>query len=739
LFHGRGKYNSDLRLDQDERQLHMSGRRLRQCRGYGLLHVQRMVSWDTVRMRIGRNLLAILLFACSTQAAQITTTIGSPSATARPVNLRAERTDGGGERLEFRFPFPGTADLLLGKGLWEVHVIDEHLWAAPVFLRNEDSVTVKLWPTVPLRGTTKRVTTLRAGFKPLDAGSATGEVDCSVKEDSWSCAIPAGRYDLRFSSPGSAPEFRFNVILRDDPKPMILNFVPGASLSGRVEAVRGVKLPADGVTVTLTSAAGEAAAWKDTLRSNAKGFFQFKGLAPGDYSIRGEGKAGLTTQTEHVKMLAGTAAELNASLLLDLPKKLTITAFPRLDPYGDRWIVRLVSNDSRLRHGSVLGESPVSKDGDWTYSRLIGGIYEVDILTSKGEVWKVQEVTIEHDDVTVAVAATSAKITGSVKLGDRPLKASLSFGGENWPKIESDSEGRFTGAIPPGEQEEGAVLVEAETPRIRRNLRAHIERDDSGDLHLDIKLPATTLMGHVLERDRSTVPYALLTVSNLERRDSDQAFGEGDGSFQVAGYEPGTYGVTAESGPGSKSRETNVVLRDGELTEVDLVIEKAETVRGRITMGEVPVIQADIYAFPRDASAPFIPQAKTDESGFFEIELPPGTTTFDGLVIHPAFDVMFGRSTIQHEKELHIRTQQIGGTVVLESTPKNVLLLHGGAEVYADFLAVGAGGTIAPGRLTIPRLEPGHYTACTLDKAKCVTGYLPPHGTLTLSLPSDTH
>jgi hypothetical protein len=363
----------------------------------------------------------------------------------------------------------------------------------------------------------------------------------------------------------------------------------------------------------------------------------------------------------------------------------------------------------------------------------------IDILTSNGEVWKFQEVTVEHDDVTVAVAALSATITGSVMLGERPLKASLSVGGEGWAKIESDSEGRFTGAIPPSEQEERSVLVEAETPRVRRNIRAHIERDESGGLHLNIKLPATTLMGRVVKQDRSAVPYALLTVSNLDQRNFDQAFGQRDGSFQVAGYEPGTYGVTADSGSEGKSRETTVVLRDGELTEVDLVVEKAETVRGRITIGEVPVIAADIFAFPRDTSAPSIPQARTDESGFFEIVLPPGTTTFDGLVIHPAFDVMFGRSIIQHEKELHIRTQQIGGTVVLEAKPTNALLLHGGAELYAASLVGLGGGTIAPGRITFPRLEPGHYTACTLDKAKCVTGYLPPHGTLTLSLPSETH
>ncbi|MGA8809363.1 MAG: carboxypeptidase-like regulatory domain-containing protein [Thermoanaerobaculia bacterium] len=683
--------------------------------------------------------MAILLSAGSTQAGQITTTVVSPSVAARAVILRADRTDGGAERLEHSVPLPGTADFPLGKGLWELRVIDEHLWAAPVFMRSEDPIEIKVWPTVPLKGTTKGVTTLRAGFRPLEAGGAAGEVECSVKGESWMCAIPAGKYDLRFSSAGSAPEFRFDVTVRDDPKPITLKFVPGASLSGRVEVVPGVKLPADGVIVTLTSAGGEGAVWKSEARSNAKGFFQFKGLAPGDYSIRGEATGGLTTQPEGIKMLAAAAAELNGSLLLDLPKKLTVTVFPRLDPYGNRWIVQMVSNNPRRARGEVLGESPLSNAGDWTYPRLLAGAYSVAVLTSKGEVWKAQEVTVAQEDVSLAVAALSSTITGTITLGDRPLKTSLSFGGEGWPKVESDSEGRFKGAIPPGEQEERTVLVEAETPRIRRTIRAPIQREESGSLHLDIKLSATTLMGHVVKQDGSTVPNALLTVSSLDGRYSDQAWGEGDGSFQVAGYEPGTYGVTADSGPEGKSRETTVVLRDGELTEVELVVEKTETVRGRITIGDVPVIAADIFAFPRDTSAPSIPHARSDVSGFFEVMLPPGTTTFDGLVIHPAFDVMFGRSTVQHEKQLNIRTQQIGGTVVVESRPQNdlVVLLHGGAEMYASSLADLAGGSIAAGRITLPRLEPGHYTACTLDK-KCVSGYLPPHGTLTLSLPSET-
>ncbi len=208
---------------------------------------------------------------------------------------------------------------------------------------------------------------------------------------------------------------------------------------------------------------------------------------------------------------------------------------------------------------------------------------------------------------------------------------------------------------------------------------------------------------------------------------------ESDGSFQIAGFEPGTYRVMAD-GDGGKSRGVALTLRDGEATEVELIIENTEPFRGRITMGEAPVIAADIYAFPRDATSPLIPQARTNEGGFFQVDMPPGTTIVDALVVQPAFDVVFGRTTLQRGKELRIGTQQMGGTIVLESKAVNAILLHGRAELFAAFIADRAGGTIDAGRITIPRLMPGQYFACTYDKTRCVSGYLAPHGTLTLTL-----
>lgn len=486
--------------------------------------------------------------------------------------------------------------------------------------------------------------------------------------------------------------------------------------------------------MTLTSASAESAVWTQTVRSGARGFFQFKGLAPGDYAIRGHAK-GLMTQSEQVKILARSAAELNAPLLLDTPKRLTVTIMPRADSAGSRWSVRLLSNQRRLRHADVVAESLVGENGEWTHPGLVAGDYTVQLVSSKGEYWVSKDVVVAQEDLDVTIAAVPAKISGSVHLGERPLEASLSFGGESGPRIRTGSDGQFTGDLPAGEdRRDWTILVEADTPRVRRNVHANAVRDEAGRLRLDLRLPPTTLMGRVLRKDRSPEPHAFLDVSKSDRSGGfDQVPVERDGGFQIGGFDPGSYRVMAD-GENGKSREVEVALREGESTEVELVLESAELFRGHITMGEAPVIAADVYAFPRDATAPFIPRGRTNEGGTFEIEMPPGTTVVDTLVIQPAFDVVFARTALQRDKQLRIQTEQEGGTVVVESRWNNAILLHGGAQLFAQWLASVAGGTINAGRMTIPRLRPGHYSACTYDQSKCVSGFLAPRGTLSLAL-----
>jgi hypothetical protein len=672
---------------------------------------------------------ACLTAALGVRAAEIVIVAPLP-VSAGTALLRAQRVGAAGDAVERPVALPGTAKVTLPAGLFEIRLTAPNVWAAPVHLTNDETVTMNVWPTVPLSGSSNGAKTLRVQFTALASDRPSGEVSCQTDGDRWACNIPAGRYDLRFLSSGSAPEFRFAALV---PQPPIrLEFVRGASLSGKVEAVSRMNVALTDAEVFLTPASGDASPAKQTTRASVKGLFQFKGLLPGDYTVHAVSR-GLATRAVPVKIVAGLNAELTAPLLLDRPRRVTVTVMPRVDPAGKPWKVQLLSTNKRLRQFEVVSESAVSPSGQWTHPRLFAGDYTVVLSTSTGGRWKSEDVTVDRDDVSVVIAGLAARIRGEITLGERPLKAALSFGGEWGIKLESDDEGRFEGEIPLEENDERVVLVDADSPTVRRTIRAKIERDGDG-LHARIELPATTLMGRVRNADGSPEPHAIVAMTRSDSDVFEQTFAQSDGSFQIAGLAPGDYEVTAD-GFQKSSRSLPVELRLDQTAEVELVLEHQEHVQGRMTVGDAPVIAAQVWALPRDAWAPAVPSARTDESGHFEMDLPPGTTTFDGVAVHPAFDIILGRTVIQKDKQMHIRAQQVGGTLNIESDSKAALLvMHNGGEFSANWLAGLAGGSVASGRLSIPRLQPGQYSVCTPKDKKCTSGYLAPHGTLTLTL-----
>ncbi|MEO8381492.1 MAG: carboxypeptidase-like regulatory domain-containing protein [Acidobacteriota bacterium] len=702
------------------------------------MHIQRLLR-VALRRQWPIVLSVISLWSVGANGAQITISQQEATGQFQTASVRALRLDGVGDPMEQTTSVPGTTDLTLPEGLWEVQILGDRMWAPPVHLRNDDSSTVRVWPAVALTGTLNAGSALRARFTSLEPQGASGEARCAVAGEKWECWLPTGRYDLRFSAPGSAPEFRFDMVVPKDSKPpkdlkppdLRLQFVAGASLSGSVEAARGSRIPVEGTKVVMIPASRETAGEAHVVSADGKGFFQFKGLAPGDYSV-GVNTKGLVARTQSVNILADRAAELSTPLLLDTPKRLTVTVMPPLDPAGVSWSLRLVSFDARARTVSLISESQATAAGEWSHRGLTAGEYEVQIRLASGELWKSETVVVGFEDVAIAVFAPAMRITGLVTLGDRPLSARLSFGGEGGPMLNSDAEGRVTGEIPPDDQEERSILVEAETPRVRRTVKARIQRNEGRDAYFTINLTATTLMGRVVDEDRSPQPDAILTVTR-DANDFEQGFTEKDGSFEIAGLEPGEYNVTA-AGFRRLSKPISVELRKGEAAEVELVLERNEQVRGRMTMGDTPVISAEIYARSREAWTPIPHQVRTNERGFFELDLPPGTKTYDGLAVHPAFDIVIGRGSVRPGRIAWVRTNQIGGMVIIESTSYGDLVLgHNGAEVDVS-LIVSLAGSVVPGRLTVPRLEPGQYSVCSRKSAACVNGYLAPRGTLTLTI-----
>jgi hypothetical protein len=676
-------------------------------------------------------LAAVILIPPGVNGAEIASTFVGADPGPQSATLYARRVDGVAEPAELSVSIPGSVSLPLPEGLWEVRIVGNTVWAPPLYVRHDDSTSVSIWRTAALAGTSNGVTALAVRFAATEPDGPTGEVDCEVDRMSWSCRIPAGRYDLRFVSPGTAPELRFDVDVPVAEGRIDLQFVAGASLSGRVEPARGRGIAVEGTVVSLSDRGkkdGEAYA----VRADARGFFQVRGLPPGHYSLQGR-KGTMATGVVPVEIIASAAAELRSPLILDTPKRLKVTITPYLDPAGAPWQLRLLSRGPRRRSAAVLAESSASDSGRWSHSNLVSGKYSLELRLSNGGIWRSEEIEVETDDLTIAIMATAEAITGRITLGGRPLVAALSFGGEGGITLQSDEDGRFSGELPPDEQQERRVLVESDRPKVNRMVTVTIARRESGEAVVEIDLPATALSGVVENEEGRPEPHAIVTISRDDLDVLQQTFTSEDGSFQLSGFEPGRYRAMAEAF-GQSSQPSWVDLARNDVTQVTLRLQRQTRLRGRMVIGETPVIGAEIHALPRDRWSPVGMRTTTDEGGLFELSLPPGTTIYDGCAIHPAFDIVIGRGTIDPARRVVVRTNQIGGTLIVESEAAgNYLVMHNEAKVPLGWLAVTAGGSVERERVRVPRLQPGHYAVCLTEMTDCMQGYLPPFGTLTLT------
>lgn len=683
-------------------------------------------------------LLAVLtLLGAVSHAAEITISMSEPSSERRELSLIGRRIDGTADPIERSVPAPGTSELPLPPGLWEIRVADADVWAPITHIRNGDSTTIRVWPTTWISGTSNGATRLRVRFTATAPNGPSSELDCETAAKSWRCTVPTGQYDLRFSSPASAPEFLFGVsIVRGaEPREIPIHFVAGASLSGRVQGTHGV--PSMHCTVTLISQSGPDPGRHAMVQLDGRGFFQFRGVASGDYFVSA-GTESLMSEKQPVHMIAGVSAELNAPLVLHKPTRLTITVMPPLDPGGSPWKVRLTASGTASNAAEFHAESKVSATGEWTRSKLVAGDYQLQIrqasggVRGEGALWKSEDLRIESEDVTIAIIALPVTVDGLVTLGGRPIEAKLSFGGEGGPMLSSDDDGRFTGPIPPGERER-RILVEAKTPQVTRTVWSKIEPGTDGHAYLRVDLPATSLTGRVVNVDQSPVHDAILTVTRDDPDVFEQTSSESDGTFSIAGFEPGRYTVTADAFQRISS-PVSVELSDGGSTQVELVLRPTLRLRGRMTVGDSPVVAAQIHVLPRGTQRPVVPRATTNEDGFFEVEVPPGTSEYDGIAVHSLFDVVMGRGTLREGKHAVVRTRRVGGTLIVEAKDtRDLRLQHNGADIPLLTVAYLGGGVVEKDQTTLFRLEPGPYAICFSDQKSCVSGYLAPYGTLTLT------
>lgn len=269
---------------------------------------------------------------------------------------------------------------------------------------------------------------------------------------------------------------------------------------------------------------------------------------------------------------------------------------------------------------------------------------------------------------------------------------------------------------------------------MRRTVKVAGRVDDEGVRRFDIRLPATVVSGVVRKEDGTAEPHAVVTLDSNEGDDFEQAFTREDGSFEIPALEPGRYRLSAQA---FLTRSDILDVKLEESAEFELVLRSEVEIRGRVVMGTVPVIGADVRAIPRGVRFQLGPHGKSDAAGRFALYLPPGTETYDIAVIPRGFYVSIGRLTVTRDKIVRAEIAQDGGALNVEAPAEQyVRLLREGAEFSLEMLARESAGTVEKTtdgqRLGIANLEPGMYSVCG-DK-KCVSAYVPRWGSAAVSL-----
>jgi hypothetical protein len=702
-------------------------------------------------------LVGAALLAAPLLAAPVVVVTAVQGAEPRPVEvrMRAVRVSGSGTPIERVFTAPGNESIELPEGNWEVSLRSPAHWSAPVAVTAGERVTIDLWPAGTLRGTLKsgqkphEVEALRVHFTSAlsdqAAGVVTGDAPCSIEEDRWNCSVPAGRYDLRLIARGYAAEFRWDqsVVAGKETNLGALVLRPGASLMGFVTAGRGIEAAMKDVAVKVEPRAfspeGDRRSYTATV--NARGFFQVTGIPSGEYVIHAATR-GLRSEERPVTILENRSAELRAPLVLERPKRMFVSITPPQGPWQIR-LYRVAFDTSRLN-------DPVSgltdDTGRWS-TEVVTGQYLLKVGLGESSTWRSTDVTVASSDVAVDLTIATRRVSGTVRLGDVPLAdARLIFGGRYGPEQETlvtDDKGRFAGDLPGGDAvaEEPAkwtITIDADAPRVRRTLERSADRNDAGDLELDIVLPRTSVTGRVLNEDGSAEPQAIVTLRSPDGS-LEQSLANPDGSFDFFGFEPGTYRVSAAAFQRT-SESRDVVATEAPGAGVEIVLRRDVVVRGKVQSRSTLGVDARLTALQRGVQSEFVPTTVTGAGGQFELILPPGTRVFDLILQAPGFALAAGRVAVEPKMFLTLTVDQKGGGLSLElPAAGDAVLRHEGAEFPLRWLVTMAGGSIerrdGSDVATIPNVEAGEYTLC--GGGTCRTGLVTPHGLLRLSVGSE--
>jgi hypothetical protein len=570
-----------------------------------------------------------------------------------------------------------------------------------------------------------------------------GAVECPVKDGAFRCEIPAGGLDLRMKARGHVAQYRWNATLPRGGRLDVgtLQLRTGAAVTGRVQATeKGAKVAPVVTLVPQAQEMASAATAKTKQLSlpavvNERGFFHADGVPPGTYTVIAEQK-GFVAARASVKVIENVESELIQPIVLERPHHTDVAVSPPFDADNHPWRVTLLDiGPFAPREGRTFHASYVSP-GLYRFSGLSSGEYQISVENGAGEAFHAQAVEIDGSPNVIPISLSIVPVTGRLLLGDKPLSASLWFGGRHRAvslQMNSDEDGRFRGVLPHAGP--WRVEIASENPRVERALEAvDVRKRDGGTAALEIVLPATAL--HITCVDAGGAPVERAVVEAKIADSSVQFFADASGSVDAQGLPPGPVLLRGSARGTLNSEDTNVSLTAGQTQSVELVLRDSIVVKGIVTGPSGGVAGATVLLWPASQLTPTVRPDTTRADGGFSVRVPPSTTAVNIVVLSPGFALHTERAEVSAAREVRVALTQQGGTLSVEHpSERQPVLARNGVPLFYPLLVQWArlhGQKSSASSLVLQDMEPGMYDICAAPARNCSGGVLAALGSLTL-------
>jgi hypothetical protein len=617
---------------------------------------------------------------------------------------------------------------------WRVQAVAGGCWSAPSEVAgNAEAATLALWPSarivatlVPPRGEkAPEAVQLRVRGKEIP----DAVVDCTRAKDRWSCEVPATELDVRIAAAGFVPHYLWGVRPGFDAGTLALQ--RGASVSGRAA------LPSRGgegaITVTLApdafSDTPRANLRAITVTANERGFFQFSGFEPGSWTVTAS-KSGWSAAQTRVVINEATETALAEVLTLRPLARVELTLDPPRDAGGADWMVKLEREPSWGARVPVA-ESP-SSEGRWQSEPLESGLYFITVKDADGTVVHTGGQMIDAGVPALAISIDRVVVRGTVTLAGEPVKARLTFNDSAGKRVRmsSDAEGRFAGAITRSERGKWSVQVTPDDTRATVTLRnLKIDARD-GVADVDIELPEGRITGKTVD-DAGQPVRAFLVVTG--ENSSAQTTSDADGTFTIAGLEPGDVELRAST----REVDSGIVEHTIHGAEDDpLTLVLPRKLRASVTI-ETPSGRPFAGAIVYVLTAGRMIDAVSGPGGRVSIASPSTDTVAYIIVNAPGYPLAMRAVPLLGDDEArHVRLSPVSGKVLV---PRETYIARRGMPVVNMYAWLDPPPNMfrhaVPGGHLL-HFEPGEYRFCAdIAQQRCVDRVVTPGSQQKIELP----